>query len=616
IQDLLDNTTALGDLSHCLDRDFKHVKNWSHFAFVLGVPADVIRTCNLYLEHSPTRKLFEYLEVTRPHLIIEQLRDALIKNKEKPRFDVHDKIKEFGSNERVSEVITNSESDILDKIALNLDSATKSSSNWKDLGKELGVKCDKLKLFEMYNNYNPTVALLRYIYATSQEQEHISLGVIMEYLKQMKREDVLIEVRNVISSKGIQCVNAKAKDVFQLGSELLENTSQMLNRDTAGVDGWRVLARHLIYAHCIDDKDGNGIDIIKKLEPPQPQDIHSPTKEIIEWLAASRTETTIDSLVGALEKIRRNDAVGILFSHFSRASEGISSIGELAVKILTTCGLLAPSQKEKDKVKELFKNLDRNCVLILDNIDHMFHASEAINLSSTSSTISEDFPWKQSKETPRSHRKEDQIMAACKGKGIEITEKMLKRSHSKKDQIMVAMGYNDLAGAYSYLSDSYGTAIQIREKQVLPVYAEHLGIHVFAASALSHLSHDYSALQRYDEALKACNTALSYRRSLLGEHQETARSLSDMGHILSEQGICIDSCENPDKNFEEALKYHEEALIMRQHILDTPEETMQTHEEIACILRSLRREDEAREHENKIAELVKSIKKLDKPHLN
>ena len=93
IQDLLDNTTALGDLSHCLDRDFKHVKNWSHFAFVLGVPADVIRTCNLYLEHSPTRKLFEYLEVTRPHLRIGQLRDALIKNKAKPRFDVHDKIK-------------------------------------------------------------------------------------------------------------------------------------------------------------------------------------------------------------------------------------------------------------------------------------------------------------------------------------------------------------------------------------------------------------------------------------------------------------------------------------------------------------------------------------------
>ncbi|KAK3732215.1 hypothetical protein QZH41_015314 [Actinostola sp. cb2023] len=399
---------------------------------------------------------------------------------------------EFGSNERVSEVITNSKSDILDKIALNLDSATKSSSNWKDLGKKLGVKCDKLKLFEMYNNYNPTVALLRYLYATSQEQEHISLGVIMEYLKQMKREDVLIEVRNAIRSKGIQCINTvHAKDVFQLGSELLENTSQMLNRDTAGVDGWRVLARHLIDDHFIDDKDDNGIDIdiIKKLEPPQPQDIHSPTKEIIKWLAASRTETTIDNLVGALEKIRRNDAVGILFSHFPRAS-----------------------------------------------------------------------------------------------------------------------------GAYSYLSDSYGTAIQIREKQVLSVYAEHLGIHVFAASALSHLSHDYSALQRYDEALKACNTALSYRRSLLGEHQETARSLSDMGHILSEQGI--DSCENPDKNFEEALRYHEEALSMRQHILDTPEETMQTHEEIACILRSLRREDEAREHENKIAELVKSIKKLDKPHLN
>jgi len=204
---------------------------------------------------------------------------------------------EFGSNERVSEVITNSESDILDKIALNLDSATKSSSNWKDLGKELGVKCDKLKLFEMYNNYNPTVALLRYLYATS--QGHISLGVIMEYLKQMKREDVLIEVNNAIRSKGIQCINTMhAKDVFQLGSELLENTSQMLNRDTAGVDGWRVLARHLIDDHFIDDKDD--IDIIKKLEPPQPQDIHSPTKEIITWLAASRTETTIDSLVGAL----------------------------------------------------------------------------------------------------------------------------------------------------------------------------------------------------------------------------------------------------------------------------------------------------------------------------
>lgn len=57
-------------------------------------------------------------------------------------------------------------------------------------------------------------------------------------------------------------------------------------------------------------------------------------------------------------------------------SHGILSIEDLAIKILTTFGILAPPSYEKEKLQEIFKTVNRKCLLILDNFDHAFHGGD------------------------------------------------------------------------------------------------------------------------------------------------------------------------------------------------------------------------------------------------
>ncbi|XP_020912636.1 uncharacterized protein LOC110250379 [Exaiptasia diaphana] len=215
-------------------------------------------------------------------------------------------------NERkISEAITNSTSDIMDKIALKLDSASTPTCTWMEFGLELGITRDKLKEFEMYTSYNPTEALFRYVYSASGKQ--IKASVIIGYLEQMNRWDILTEVFQTM--RLLTDIAKDAQDIFKLGSELLETISRKLNEDCPGVGGWRVLARRLIADHYIDDPD-----IISELEPPHQHEIHSSTKKIIEWLSANKPDVTIGELIAKCGEINRKDAVEILTRYFPRSA--------------------------------------------------------------------------------------------------------------------------------------------------------------------------------------------------------------------------------------------------------------------------------------------------------
>ena len=76
-------------------------------------------------------------------------------------------------------------------------------------------------------------------------------------------------------------------------------------------------------------------------------------------------------------------------------------------------------------------------------------------------------------------------------------------------------------------------AIETRCVFVLPDYELILGDHPFVATTLSWISSSYRALDDYDNAIKFSRRALEIRERLLGEHQETARSLYDLGVALS-----------------------------------------------------------------------------------
>ena len=103
-----------------------------------------------------------------------------------------------------------------------------------------------------------------------------------------------------------------AKDMFKLGSKVLEIISRKLNEDSPGVEGWRGLASRFLFDQYIDDPD-----IISKLEPPRQHEIHSPTKKIIKWLTANKPEVTFNELFQKCREIGRNDAAKILSKHYN-----------------------------------------------------------------------------------------------------------------------------------------------------------------------------------------------------------------------------------------------------------------------------------------------------------
>ena len=76
-------------------------------------------------------------------------------------------------------------------------------------------------------------------------------------------------------------------------------------------------------------------------------------------------------------------------------------------------------------------------------------------------------------------------------------------------------------------------AIETRQHLVLPDYESILGDHPFVATTLCWIGNSYHALDDFDNAIKFTKRALEIRERLLGDHQETARSLYDLGVALT-----------------------------------------------------------------------------------
>jgi len=76
-------------------------------------------------------------------------------------------------------------------------------------------------------------------------------------------------------------------------------------------------------------------------------------------------------------------------------------------------------------------------------------------------------------------------------------------------------------------------AIETRRIFVLPEYESILGDHPFVATTLSKIANSYHALGDYDNAITFTRRALEIRERLRGDHQETARSLYDLGVALT-----------------------------------------------------------------------------------
>ena len=81
------NPRILGDLAVCLDTEYQYgrVPCWRDLAELLAIPPEAYEDCGAFSVTSPTEDLFVFLSATKPHLTIEEIKEAL---KEIDRLDV------------------------------------------------------------------------------------------------------------------------------------------------------------------------------------------------------------------------------------------------------------------------------------------------------------------------------------------------------------------------------------------------------------------------------------------------------------------------------------------------------------------------------------------------
>ena len=96
------------------------------------------------------------------------------------------------------------------------------------------------------------------------------------------------------------------KDIITPGSELLERLALELNReDNPVVKNWT----HLAWKMDLPADVCRALADVKQIR-------NSPTKEVLEWVAAKFPETALSDIAKALDGIQRNDAIQIISEHF------------------------------------------------------------------------------------------------------------------------------------------------------------------------------------------------------------------------------------------------------------------------------------------------------------
>ena len=107
------------------------------------------------------------------------------------------------------------------------------------------------------------------------------------------------------------------------------------------------------------------------------------------------------------------------------------------------------------------------------------------------------------------------------------------------------------------LKGNHEQAINVRERETLPIYRRTLGKHPFTATILNSLSKNYFAQGKYNTAELYSKDALEIRLELLKDHRDTAKSLFDLAmvHKMKEE-------------FKRAEEYLERCKAVQKKILD------------------------------------------------
>lgn len=149
------------------------------------------------------------------------------------------------------------------------------------------------------------------------------------------------------------------------------------------------------------------------------------------------------------------------------------------------------------------------------------------------------------------------LQGQAKEKGLNLIQEGIELKEKLGVPLYLAAGQCDLANAYCILGD-YQKAIDILEKETLPIYQSQLGEHPWTATTLHLIAISYTAQaqRNVERAVEYSRDALKLRKKLLGFHQETARS-----HVLLSDALELQN------DFKPALKELEEALKIQKEVL-------------------------------------------------
>ncbi|XP_078369089.1 uncharacterized protein LOC144653022 [Oculina patagonica] len=153
-------------------------------------------------------------------------------------------------------------------------------------------------------------------------------------------------------------------------------------------------------------------------------------------------------------------------------------------------------------------------------------------------------------------------------RALEIREK------EEGNSVMLGATFNDMGVAHS-LEGNHDLAINIRKGHTLPIYEDKLGEHPFTATILNNLANNFYALKQFEEGVEYSNRALRIRRTLLMEHQDTAKSLFDLGMAYKEM-----------KEWRHAKTYLKETVAMQEKVLDE-KELLRSRSMLAEVIREL-----------------------------
>lgn len=130
--------------------------------------------------------------------------------------------------------------------------------------------------------------------------------------------------------------------------------------------------------------------------------------------------------------------------------------------------------------------------------------------------------------------------------------------------------------------------MEIWKTETLPIYKEFLGDHPWTASILQHIAFAFRELAREkpttyaDQAERYPTEALQLRERLLGVHQDTARSQFHLSLVYIMQ-----------EKLRLALRELDKALKIQEDVVGVQQDTVDTLNLMADVLKRLGREEEA-----------------------